>query len=640
MIRTRPLLTSLFATLLLTGCLQNLSEYELPSNADAGSDSSQDRPDQPGDGGGGDDAGPTDSGDGPDLRMDPDVTIPDGCVPQTDEDFCANYRAFCGTYSNVDNCGLQREADCGTCVAPEVCGAETENLCDCPTPTDDEFCTANGAECGFFTETDRCGVVTTVDCGSCMPGSQCVANSCECVPQTAPELCAEAGRNCGTATLTDRCMTTREVQCGTCMSPETCGGAGTVGECGCSDDRTDEQFCADYLASCGQLIAVDDCGQSRTAMCGSCSQGTCNQNKCDCAQQSDAQFCAEQGAECGTVSGTDACSNPRTTDCGECTGGDQCDELTNTCKPCDPESDAEFCGRLGIACGPYTGTDNCGDPRTVTSCGACTGTGEECGTGDPIPANTCECITETTPAFCSRVGSSCGLTTAPDNCGVSTSRSCGTCGSGKMCSNNACVCAPETDLDFCTRLNACGETTATDNCGDQRTVTCPMCSDGNCVQGVCETCVPQTRGQFCTAQSVQCGMASGTDNCGDPRTEQCGNCGGDPSAAVCNSGTCCTLQTDASFCQDEAAECGAVSGTDNCGVSRDVTSCGTCGTNEVCNGNNRCECVPETDQELCTQNGFECSATVTDRCGNVREVSCGTCPPLNGCRSGRCVFLG
>jgi hypothetical protein len=39
---------------------------------------------------------------------------------------------------------------------------------------------------------------------------------------------------------------------------------------------------------------------------------------------------------------------------------------------CTPESNAAFCSRLGKNCGSVTGTDNCGDPRTVNPCGTCT----------------------------------------------------------------------------------------------------------------------------------------------------------------------------------------------------------------------------------------------------------------------------
>jgi len=38
---------------------------------------------------------------------------------------------------------------------------------------------------------------------------------------------------------------------------------------------------------------------------------------------------------------------------------------------CTPESDADFCARLGKNCGQVAGTDNCGSGCSVVSCGAC-----------------------------------------------------------------------------------------------------------------------------------------------------------------------------------------------------------------------------------------------------------------------------
>ena len=52
---------------------------------------------------------------------------------------------------------------------------------------------------------------------------------------------------------------------------------------------------------------------------------------------------------------------------------------------CVPESDDDLCIRLSATCGELTAPDNCGDERTVASCGTCaTGT---CGGGGS--ANVC-----------------------------------------------------------------------------------------------------------------------------------------------------------------------------------------------------------------------------------------------------------
>ena len=38
---------------------------------------------------------------------------------------------------------------------------------------------------------------------------------------------------------------------------------------------------------------------------------------------------------------------------------------------CAAEDDVGFCARLGVECGAVTGTDNCGEERSVADCGEC-----------------------------------------------------------------------------------------------------------------------------------------------------------------------------------------------------------------------------------------------------------------------------
>ncbi len=62
---------------------------------------------------------------------------------------------------------------------------------------------------------------------------------------------------------------------------------------------------------------------------------------------------------------------------------------STTSGTCTPESDGEFCSRLGKNCDSVTANDNCGTPRTVSSCGTCIapqtcgggGTANVCGSG-------------------------------------------------------------------------------------------------------------------------------------------------------------------------------------------------------------------------------------------------------------------
>jgi hypothetical protein len=53
-------------------------------------------------------------------------------------------------------------------------------------------------------------------------------------------------------------------------------------------------------------------------------------------------------------------------------------ETTTGTTPCTAESNSVFCNRLGKECGSVTANDNCGNTRTVSSCGTCTITGQTC----------------------------------------------------------------------------------------------------------------------------------------------------------------------------------------------------------------------------------------------------------------------
>ena len=92
-------------------------------------------------------------------------------------------------------------------------------------------------------------------------------------------------------------------------------------------------------------------------------------------------------------------------------------------------------------------------------------------------------------------------------------------------------------------------------------------------------------------------------------------------------------------CSDQGANCGAVS--DDCGGS---LSCGSCELPETCGGGvpNVCanpdQCVAESDAVFCARFGRQCDAfSANDNCGNPRDVSsCGTCTSPDVCNSGVC----
>ena len=103
----------------------------------------------------------------------------DCLLEETDEDFCLKYGKNCGMFSGTDICQQIRTTDCGTCVAPEICGGGgVSNVCNeeaCVPETNQIFCSRYGKDCGMFSETDNCGQTRTVNCGSCVSPEICGA---------------------------------------------------------------------------------------------------------------------------------------------------------------------------------------------------------------------------------------------------------------------------------------------------------------------------------------------------------------------------------------------------------------------------------------------------------------------------------
>jgi hypothetical protein len=160
-----------------------------------------------------------------------------GCVPQTDAAFCAAQGKSCGQFSGNDNCGRPRTAACGQCSGRESCGAGgVLNVCGCMPESDVTFCAGVGATCGAQTELDNCGVQRTRNCGTCLAPSTCgggtAPKSCGCTPETAMALCTRLAKDCDVLSAYDNCGTNRSVNCGACTGGATCAGAGVPNVCG------------------------------------------------------------------------------------------------------------------------------------------------------------------------------------------------------------------------------------------------------------------------------------------------------------------------------------------------------------------------------------------------------------------------
>src|SRR5260221_7693344 len=107
-----------------------------------------------------------------DAGVVPIVDAPPTCSAESDATFCARLGANCGELSADDNCGEQRTAACGSCMAGTACGSS--NVCGCEPETVQELCIAQQAACGSITVVDRCGATRTLACAdTCSGGDTC-----------------------------------------------------------------------------------------------------------------------------------------------------------------------------------------------------------------------------------------------------------------------------------------------------------------------------------------------------------------------------------------------------------------------------------------------------------------------------------
>ncbi len=179
---------------------------------------------------------------------------PDCCQPGST---CCDNACCYGTCYGEELCCPTGQIVCGgVCLDPGVCCSSADcgdglscvlGECVC-IPTD--TCESLGIECGAAS--DNCG--NPLDCGECA-----------CVPTT---TCSSQGIECGPAT--DDCG--NALSCGECTPPQTCGGGGQAGVCGCTSQMSCQGKCGNVITECGDVI---ECGNT-CATCESCgSDNTC-----------------------------------------------------------------------------------------------------------------------------------------------------------------------------------------------------------------------------------------------------------------------------------------------------------------------------------------------------------------------------
>jgi hypothetical protein len=256
---------------------------------------------------------------------------------------CTSLGYTCG--KNGDGCG--GILDCGTCTAPDRCGGGGFSKCGISTSRSDAgsgctptTCAALGYDCG--PAADSCGGL--LQCGSCTAPQACGAggfSKCGLPPGIGPDggpvssctptTCAALGYTCGPAS--DGCGGL--IQCGTCTAPEKCGSGG-FSKCGLppgvlpdggSINSCTPKTCASLGYNCGP--ASDGCGT--LLMCGTCPAsevcGAGGFNKCgssgnlpDGGSVCTPKTCQSQNINCGPTG--DGCGNLLS--CGSCTAPQSC----------------------------------------------------------------------------------------------------------------------------------------------------------------------------------------------------------------------------------------------------------------------------------------------------------------------------
>ena len=140
---------------------------------------------------------------------------------------CARLGKDCGPWTSIDTRGNTRSIFCGSCPAPWFCGLIEPGVCGCIPDTDAAFCVRHNSFCGSVDGFDNCLIPRMVpDCGFgliCTAPATCSAGICQCIPETNTEFCLRFGRDCGNFTNIDNCGISRTAMCGVCTRQQICG---------------------------------------------------------------------------------------------------------------------------------------------------------------------------------------------------------------------------------------------------------------------------------------------------------------------------------------------------------------------------------------------------------------------------------
>jgi len=303
----------------------------------------------------------------------------------------------------------------------------------------------------------------------CPPGKRCAAGYCypvDCETRSCPgygEVCID--EECTQPSCVGiECPPGQLCANGYCYPAGLCGAVECRPGYVCENDRCVEpscvlvqcplgSLCADGL--CWQENCLDlDCVPGEVCEEGVCVARPCVNGRCEpCSRNNDCdpeRVCVN--GVCAPCTRDAQCLSPLT-----CGGGSQ----VGVCG-CTLKSDAEFCDRLGVLCGPASGEDSCGQLRVVLECGVC-GADHFCSAGScqgysyswqTGPWGSCSAAcdggTQSRDVWCQRND---GQLVAEDLCSVDKP------GSSRACNEQAC-CTPS-----CASHDACGSDGCGGSCG-------------------------------------------------------------------------------------------------------------------------------------------------------------------------------
>jgi hypothetical protein len=158
-------------------------------------------------------------------------------------------------------------------------------------------------------------------------------------------------------------------------------------------------------------------------------------------------------------------------------------------------------------------------------------------------------------------------------------------------------------------------------------------SDGGDSDGGANSCTPQTDLDFCNVNGADCGDVTGFDNCGSSRTVDCGVCAdgstcGERQANVCG----CPCDIDGTCVAD-----GAINPDNDCEACNQAANANgwTPRTGNICTNDDLCAA-----EAACTDQGACETTTPVDCSAQVGECIDATCDPADGICKGEPVTDG